>query len=633
MPNVEAYFRFNIVDRRVSSYNKVLPRPTPVSHGVGYVYGPSDRRFLVRFDDMSKYCYNTLGNELDAHGSNTVHIYDTDVDFIFKQLRGYESFHSYGHLYVRTSGRYIDDEVTDSPLFEWDIAGSNVVHFYDVFLTLPTSNVIDIFDPKDIQIPGEATINRYSSDPVEGFGSIQLKDLNALQVINRIPAGDDILVNPETSVSFQLLDESSGVDADSINITIDGVDVVVDGETQTGSFTLVKFINVVGPPPNAIDYTYTPNIPFEEGKNILIEVFAQDFASPVANVTDIGYSFRPWNLVSINGGITIDPDVDYPYITNMYPPASGTDIGVCTPILFDVLDDTTGFDLSSLVVHINSELVYSGSGQVGGDGQVSLQQLTGGYRFSYDLGLLPFDSTFVVQVSGTDLYTPGLHPFSDSYSFSTVSASSISIENFFMPMVGGTIAVFADTEISVDVLDYTYGISESGTKMFVDEVEVAPTFVPISGGYNLTYQPPNLFEQAEFMDVRVHAENLRTPSCPVFKEELYQLSYGYKVTVIPEELYEYDAEVTQLIEAGTIDRNVLVATEPYIFKTHAVHSKDLTASIDTRRRTKDLEATIAPVAPYFYYNKLITVRVEASDLDGNVMEPFEFTYRIAKKLD
>ena len=133
------------------------------------------------------------------------------------------------------------------------------------------------------------------------------------------------------------------------------------------------------------------------------------------------------------------------------------------------------------------------------------------------------------------------------------------------------------------------------------------------------------------MDIVVHGQNNRAVDCTVYKEQTYGLAFGYRVFSFTDSPYEYGQQVVQLISVGTEVENVSTYHEPFLFTTHGVSSSDLQATIDTGKRTSDLLATIYPIGPAYYYNKQMKVRLEASDLEGNELEPLEFYFRIERK--
>ena len=626
MPNVSGYFSIGQVDRSKTSTATTSTTGSLSAYGKVTVSSSVELKALTSAVSRRKESHNKSFFHVTSSGSGLVtskiQTLLQSAQLVFER----KDLSTRNVLAVLSSGQIIDGLYRDSPEFLLDKSGTNSIGTYKKFFTLSSHNTLSI-QPK-YRVYGQNTLGHYNNTTESGTGSITLLDENPFLVVNRIPEENTVLVDPNTSVEFTLLDESTGIDENSVNITIDGVELVIGGDVQSGSWELTKTSQIAGPPPNSIRYVYTPASPFEEGKDITVDIFGQDFASPAANVTNLSYQFRIWNGLNFPGLITIDPDLDAPYLTNIVPASGGTDWQTCQPISFDILDDTTGIDLSYLSIEVDGQVVFSGTTI---SNSLTITPVSKGYHVVYDTGELSFGKQYDIRVKARDNYKPSRHYLDSHYTFSTVDNDSIVISNFFISDVGSSLLILPDTEITVDITDSIYGIDISGSKLFINGQEVSFSSTSITNGYILSVNASTLLDQVDFVHVKVRAQNLRDSECPVYKEQDFKLSFGYKVTVLPEKYYKYNEDVYQLLIANSIDRNPSTLSEPIVFTTHPISTKELGAFIDTRRRTKDLGGYIAPIGPRFYYNKTITVRVEAKDLDGNEMAPFEFTYKIENK--
>jgi hypothetical protein len=626
MTSVSTYFRVNQVSNTVLQSATVLHSEPIVGYGSICTTSVIERLFNTVAISSEKISGAKVNVGSEVIGTGQLNFADTQLDNSSNLTHISSTLSVDGVLMVKRSGGLTDGLYLDSPQFAVDIAGSNSINIYDKFFSKVQHGVLRIDSIDSVSRYG--SIPTFVSTTISGSDSIQLLDETAFTIVDRVPGTNEILVNPNTYVEFRFLDESTGIDETSLSISIDGVDIIIDGETQIGGWTLDKTIQEMGPPHNSIVYRYTPASPFEEGKDIVVSIFGQDNASPVANITNESYSFRPWVKLGFSGIITVDPDIDYPYLTNIVPASGSTNTLTCNTISFDVVDDTTGINLNNLIVLVNNVIVCSGTYA---SLDASVIPIDHGYAIEYSIEPLAFGTQYNVRVLAEDNYSLDRHHLDTSYSFTTVDNDSISIENFFISDIEASTTITTDTLISVDILDPIYGIDVAESKVLINGEEVVFDSEAIANGYRLTYSPSILLNQVDFVFIKVRAQNLRDLGCPVYKEREFKLSFGYKVTVLPEKYYKYNEDVYQLIVANSVNRNTDTLSEFFLFTTHPVSKADFGATIDTRRRTSDLGGVISPVAPRFYYNKLIPIRVEAKDLNGNEMEPFEFTFRIEKK--
>lgn len=523
----------------------------------------------------------------------------------------------------------------DSDYFSSNIERTVFIDKYSVFLKLPTE--FDFF--KSGGVSSNFTIGKWDDDPDSikatkktASVTIQQLDLTPFDVIELSPNNRAVLVPNDAVISFLLSDDLSGILLGELNIYINSEQVMTNGVVTATSGDLS--FDIETPPYNNIRFSYTKDTPYEYGSTVNVIINGKDLATPLANITDFDYSFRIGNIADLSGYINCIPDTTPPHLENISP-ASGLNLAnPCIPISFDVQDDSTGVNLDSLFVSVNGNTIVS-DGILNVDSSfVTFTPIDRGYNFSYWTdSCFDWGTEYNVVVSGIDNYKISPNGFYTEYSFTTVDNSTIEIENFFIEELEVTMGVGPDSEITVDVLDSTYGIDISETKMYVDGEEVVFSYDIIANGYRLHYQPANLFVQSSFIDVLIHAVNLRGLSFPVFKEKAYKLSPGYRVEVLREKKYDYgySKDVITTVFADNVGRNPESITNTFKFQTHDISSKDLYGYILSNLDAKYLYGTIQPIAPLFYYNKLINVRVEASDLEGNAMVPYEFSFRIQHK--
>lgn len=189
--------------------------------------------------------------------------------------------------------------------------------------------------------------------------------------------------------------------------------------------------------------------------------------------------------------------------------------------------------------------------------------------------------------------------------------------------------------ISVDVVDDTCPVSVSGTYILLAGEEVPITFIPITDGYRLVYDPVDDFASLEGPTLlRVHTEN----ECGNWLEEDFFITFGI--------LVEYENYINSGLDFG-FNNSVVVrvlaedmASCPtlgslaWTFDSKDLENRDLTADITVLsldQGEKDLSASVVSLSTAFFYGKHFEVVVTARDFSGNDMEPFVLNFTIEDK--
>jgi len=607
-------------DYFVSSYTglvySVKFKGVPSSVSVDY--------FLLPFEGRSSFL------KIDSFSLSSFELkslsYSNFFEFLLKEFKTRSG-------YVRR-GRNID-----SDYFEYNVERAIKIQSYANFLKLPTNVLVDKYSLGDINSSASSTciISKWDEDPDSSKAikktatvTISQLDLEPFNVLDLSPASGSILIPKDSQVSFLLSDDLGGILLGELDIVI-GDDAVITNGVDTATLGTISY-EIETPPYNNIRYTYTKDSPFQEGETVLVHVQGKDLASPLANTTNFDYSFRIENTGQLYGIITADPDVEPPYIENTLPVSGGLFENPCSPITFDILDNHTGVNLDSLTITVDGQpIILEGVCQVDSS-FVLFTPISNGYTFSYYTNeCFEWGKEYTITVSGTDNYSISPNILDTIYSYETVNNDTILIDNFFIEEINDKIRVNNNTYLKADITDPIYGIDISATKLYYNYEEVVFSYVSITDGYRLSYQPPDLFVQSPNIVVTVHAVNSRGLSFSVFREKTYKLSPGYSIQVLKENKYEFDEEVIPIVSSDNLGRNPSGITEVFKFKTHKTFSKDLNGYIVSNLDSRYLIGTIQPVAPMYYYNKLINVRVEASDFEGNEMVPYEFNFRIQMK--
>ena len=141
-----------------------------------------------------------------------------------------------------------------------------------------------------------------------------------------------------TNITFQILDDVSGVDINSLNVTVS-----VDGnqtEYSVANGNLGYNGNV-----NNFSITIDPAIDFAYGDLVTVDAVAFDRSNPPNELID-NYSFQCELL-----------DPDPPFVWEFFPEDNAVNIPVDTEIIFYILDSGQGVDIGSLELEVNGQII------------------------------------------------------------------------------------------------------------------------------------------------------------------------------------------------------------------------------------------------------------------------------------
>jgi hypothetical protein len=275
----------------------------------------------------------------------------------------------------------------------------------------------------------------------------ELPDADPPYVLNRQPpdgAGD---VPPDAEVSAEVLDDGSGVDPDSLALSIEGQPVEFALEPIEGGYRIVALREE----------------PFAHGQTVLVELAACDLAG---NCIRDSWSFQvvgdPWP----------------PEFTELYPPPGAVDVPVDTEISLVILDEGSGVDPSSVVMLVNDQPVSP-----------TLNPVPGGYEALYmPPSDLPYGAVITVAAGACDLFG---NCADTSWRFTTVLPPDEEPPVFLDPRPpDGARDVPVDATIEILVADEGVGVDSGSLALFVNGVAVAPLLIlPVPEGYLLAYTP------------------------------------------------------------------------------------------------------------------------------------------------
>lgn len=589
--------------------------------------------YTFNVEDISKEFLVHVYKQTEAELSSKCHFYVSNFSYD-STVHAYEESRLLEYIinaFTSISGYVPKALGQDSDYYQYDIDSFCTVYVFDSLNYAKQSlNVIN----SDESISSVANVELIDDLPSDPNKSIQISDVITFtvgdfypfRVYDVNPVSGSVLRNLDSSISFSIRDDVSGILLSQLNVYVNGEHIFTNGVNTAVSGTLIWSINT--PPSDNISFNYNPSYLFQEGHFINVVVTGKDLATPLANSANYSWGFTTYNKSDLTGSITILPDTESPFVENLYPADLSSNIPVCGPLEFDILDAATGVNLDTLNVQLNGEyLVENGIIQ---NNSVTINTIDSGFHIEY----LPssgfdYNTLYTLIIDSYDNYSLNPNYYLSTSTFTTVDNSTINISNLFIETVEESVLISTNTKIEFDIKDSVYGIDIDNSHLYLNNVEVTFDYSVITDGYHVSYDDPSLLSTD--LSLVFVGSNSRLYPCLVSREFSYSFSYGYEITHIPDKKYEYNSTVVPVVYSSNDGLNFSDKTEVLLYKIRGLSHKDLEATIVSSLDEKFLYATIQPVSPLYYYNKLINVRVEASDIEGNQMEPFEFSFRIERK--
>ena len=115
-------------------------------------------------------------------------------------------------------------------------------------------------------------------------GPVQSSDGQPPVLSNFDPAPGAKNVAEDTTIAFDATDSGAGVDAATLDLTVQGVDVVVDGTVYSGSLNQTQVTD-------GFRFTWTPPNPYQQLEVVKVEIEIEDLAVPNAQKVSRSYRF------------------------------------------------------------------------------------------------------------------------------------------------------------------------------------------------------------------------------------------------------------------------------------------------------------------------------------------------------
>ncbi len=487
-----------------------------------------------------------------------------------------------------------------------------------------------------VDITNSGTLNALQAPlTLTGTDSVTITDETVPFFSDQDPVVGSIFNIPSTDVTVHVKDLHSPLSvggASFEDIYIDDLQVVSVGTVATG--TLWPSITRTLVTDRDIKYVFERNEDFPFMSRVTVSGDLSDQFSPPNTVKE-KYFFQIRGEDLLNVEITGTLDADPPVITTTDPNDLETGISADTHILFDVFDVARGVDATLTKLTINDSLVLSGTNVFSG----SLNR-TGsnadGLSYDYTPGSrFAFGSTVTGTIEATDLADT---PNTDSltYEFTISPTNSLLISNFFLAS-GQSTLLTSGTIISVDVTDTEFGVSSGTTTFTINGVTPSGLVTtPITSGLRFEVPAEPLVDFREDLTVFVHAENDFPGTFPQIEEETFLIRSGYdviwpnKIDGETEVLAPHLSTLPFLIDAKNFAKTFAQSTEFFPLQVKSQPRVDLSASLISNIKIANMSAVLNSINPHFEYDKVITLEVEADDLEGNQLR-FIHTFTIESK--
>ena len=353
-----------------------------------------------------------------------------------------------------------------------------------------------------------------SDSSVFRFRIMREKDLSPPYTSLHQPQKGAAGVHPNSSISFHINDDLSGVDSSSIRLQVNGIEV---NRKISGNVHDYKF-------------EYKPPQPFDFGQQVLLEIDAQDLAKDAPNVMDTDSVI-----------FTIMFDTSAPQIVWIEPGQPGEHIPLESEFIADIIDTLTGLDASSLKFKFQGEVIYP---------QVDCFQHNCRIRY-VPTNPLKYNQRIEFIITGSDRAIPPNWIQDDSLSI------FYTIEDHDPPYVTLRIpdkdepGVDFKPEINVCIKDDIAGVDRDSVRIILAGQTVTPTFSGTPHEMKLSYTHTPGFPSEKEVIVTIEAADLSNPPNQMDRD-----SYRFFIKNVYPDLF---------IQSMTVNQSKIMVHKPIQF--------------------------------------------------------------------
>ena len=410
---------------------------------------------------------------------------------------------------------------------------------------------------------------------------------------NHFPARWESGVAPTTQIQVDVLDDYMGVDIATLELWVNKMKVAPQISGDLKKYTL----------------TYTPPEQFRFNDTVNVIIKASDLALQPNVMEPDEYDFY------------IVKDTLSPYLKNLYPQPFAENVPPDSCLSFDLFDDHSGIDTSSIRISLNDNVVVP---MMEGDSS----HLKIYYRFDPPFG--ERDSV-TVRISARDLVVPSNEL--DTTFYFIVRPDSIAPWVAFHYPADQAAEVPLDTTVVIDLVDDFSGIDRSSIVLKKNGETVAPKISGDPGRYRLTFKPDKGFLYNDTVQINLTASD-RAKQANTLRD--FNFCFYTETDTLPP---------------------VVISTIPAAFDTNVAPLPKITIEIVDDKSGIDLDATIFKINNvavefeiegnknhYFLthtcksaFNYLDAVEVSLTSQDrsnpANEMDEYRYSFRIIREKD
>jgi len=180
----------------------------------------------------------------------------------------------------------------------------------------------------------------------------------------------------------------------------------------------------------------------------------------------------------------------------------------------------------------------------------------------------------------------------------------------------------------IEIIDGLGEVDTNNCYFSIDDQQVISTFVPISNGYRMEYNPANDYAYLDSFKLSVHAQNYYNDVLEID----YKFFYGADIKL--NEVVDFGSEYSIPVwsKANNLMNCPEFSTIAYTFETQRRLYKDLNMSIKPIGYV-DLPVTLYPQNTFFFYGRTYNVIISGlKDVSGNVTPEYTYTFTIENPL-
>lgn len=505
------------------------------------------------------------------------------------------------------------------------IGALNTFWPFRVVPTVGQTNIIPVI------LVREATALLTENVTITATGNLNLIDVLGPSIENEVPLSGSTFVNPDTEITFDLVDTGNGINNLETQIYVNGYQLVEDGVAQTVSgFGYATFTKVSD---FLYQFRFIKDIPFGLYETVTVSGSGEDLGVPVISGT-FNYWFRTWDKEDFTASISGSPDVSPPFLVNLSPQAGELFVSPDTDIVLEIHDLHTGVNLDSVNISVlGNPVVISGIP----DHSFATTSISGdidfGRSYKYIIepnSLLPFNGEVDIDVYAEDLYNPP-NILSGTYSFYTFPNTNLVVSGLSVLVSGvyeilwseESLPTYTPTSFRVVYTNLSSsGVSTSGS--YVEHngsVVSGVTFTPVVSGqddsYYVDFDIDPYYEGVSRLHFYIEQEETISGVARPFRDFYSVLQWGYQFCYDPGEL-EFDTTYTACVRVCDKGDFPSLGSDCWEFQTIPMFSQSLSASITAVPiNLHDILAQYYSVNPFFEYGKTMELEFEASDFDGN----------------